>query len=283
MYHIALDWRWCPFCCNRKTTESNSLFVTNPELEKYRDYEKNITITPDSINKWSPKRVRRKCLNNENHEWQRKVKYMVKNSECPLCNNRWKSRPEIAILYELKSIFNEIKPNWEKLNINWKNYNLDIYIESLNLIIEFDGYYYHKNKLNNDILKNKIFREHWLDIIRLREDSLDLLLDCDIKVRKRLYDVKSVVHEILLKIKEIREIKSTINDKINRYFLEKEVVTKEALEFQLDFVYSYIRTMEYCQFKEIYETHRYSKNDLEKMVEKLKNRLKSEFNIKFYD
>lgn len=49
---------------------------------------------------------------------------------------------------------------------------LDIYIPDLNIAIEYDGYYWHKDKQESDNLKDSLCKENGITLIRIREHLL---------------------------------------------------------------------------------------------------------------
>jgi very-short-patch-repair endonuclease len=55
--------------------------------------------------------------------------------------------------------------------------SLDIYFEAKNkkFVVEYDGYYYHKNTTNVDRVKNQILKKNGINIIRIRENGLKQL------------------------------------------------------------------------------------------------------------
>ena len=60
-----------------------------------------------------------------------------------------------------------------------KKHQIDIAYEHLNLIIEFDGYYFHQNRESKDISKTKDLQSslHKWNVVRIREEGLNLLDD----------------------------------------------------------------------------------------------------------
>lgn len=54
---------------------------------------------------------------------------------------------------------------------------MDIYIPSIKLAIEYDGSYYHKNKLKKDLQKNVNLNNLGIYVIRIREQGCPLLVD----------------------------------------------------------------------------------------------------------
>jgi hypothetical protein len=97
---------------------------------------------------------------------------------------------------------------------------VDIYIPELNLGIEYDGWYWHKDKEEMDREKNKQLKDE-LFLLRIREAGLEKLTDTDV-----LLDKTEIAHssfkDILHAIIETQLIKlDKFKDKIKNY-LERE-------------------------------------------------------------
>lgn len=63
------------------------------------------------------------------------------------------------------------------VGLSTKKHQIDIAYENLNLIIEFDGFYFHQNRENKDISKTKDLQlslNNW-NVLRIREEGLNLL------------------------------------------------------------------------------------------------------------
>ncbi|HEY5587758.1 MAG TPA: zinc-ribbon domain-containing protein, partial [Candidatus Paceibacterota bacterium] len=78
---------------------------------------------------------------------------------------------QLVIYYYLKKIFSETILDYRTND----NIEADIYIPNIKLAIEYDGWFWHKNKKNKDILKSKYFLEHKCKLIRIRENGLDII------------------------------------------------------------------------------------------------------------
>ena len=87
--------------------------------------------------------------------------------------------------------------------------NLDIYIPSLNLGIEFDGTYFHKDKTAKDKLKTLQFKKEGFDIFRVRQqskkDKLKNLTKNDV-ISKYPYNGKEAVNNVLKQIMKMYEL-----------------------------------------------------------------------------
>ena len=189
---VAVDHEWketvayrrnhpnCIFCSGKRVSTSNSLSEKFPHIADEWHYEFNAPLTPDQVTYGSGKNVYWKCGFDPSHNWKARINSRTSPSQlngCQICGARQKSSPELRILAELKTVFPEIK---YRERIDGKE--IDFFIPSLNLGIEYDGAYYHKNKLTVDIDKNKFFLKKNIKIVRLRRTPLEKISIDDVIV-----------------------------------------------------------------------------------------------------
>lgn len=185
----------CPCCHGTKVCESNCLTTIRPDLAKEWNFAKNDLLSPNNVTSKSNKKVWWKC--ELNHEWQARVSDRWK-AGCPKCYLTPRSLPEILIMFELMRFFT-INANNHKLNINNLNYDVDIIIENLKLIIEYDGSYWHKNKIDRDSKKTALLNDAGWHVIRIRELPLAKINEQDILIIEANKDIniKNTVKNIL--------------------------------------------------------------------------------------
>lgn len=121
----------------------------------------------------------RKC----NHSWKRSPNNRIKVfsdgkiniTECPKCTKeKQTSFPEQAIYYYLLQCFSDTI-NGDTKTIGME---LDIYIPSIKVAIEYDGYHWHNN-VKKDIHKNELCKINNINIIRFRELGCPELIESD--------------------------------------------------------------------------------------------------------
>jgi hypothetical protein len=78
----------CPYCSGNKTSKSNSLATSNPELAKQWHPTKNGTLKPCDVTASSGKKVWWKCPKGSDHEWPAVISNRKKSSGCPICSNQ---------------------------------------------------------------------------------------------------------------------------------------------------------------------------------------------------
>ena len=154
----------CPYCEHSKTSEEYNLFALYPDLCKEWDYEKNKDIDIKKVFPQSGKKVYWKCENG--HSWKAQISTRVNNnSHCPECYKFYKSSfSEQVIYYYIKQIFKDAISRYKYKN----KHEIDIFIPSINLGIEYDGCYYHRN-LEREIAKNKFLESEKVHLIRVKE------------------------------------------------------------------------------------------------------------------
>jgi very-short-patch-repair endonuclease len=215
----------CKICSGKEVVKDNRLDSNYPDLIKEWDYEKNKNLLPSQTAFNSNKKVHWKC--SENHEWEQGIsdrtgtRYQNKDStKCPYCYQNSRSRNELIIFSELHQFFKSVKSTYK---IHGKE--IDIFIEDLNLGIEYDGEYWHRNKKEKDLEKNRVCKKNGIPILRVRENPLPKLADIDF-----IYDCSSNLFDaikwILNYILNTYKLDQTIVTKINNY-LDKSKVTND--------------------------------------------------------
>lgn len=153
----------CPICSGKKLISGINDFATMyPDLLKQWDYSRN-TIDPTKIRPHKTDNVWWIC--EFGHSWQASVSSRVSGRGCPICKSETQtSFPEQAIFYYFKQLFSDAINRYIV-----DNEEIDVFIPSLNLGIEYDGYYYHKNKNDKDKQKELILKKLGITLIRVKE------------------------------------------------------------------------------------------------------------------
>ena len=164
----------CPVCTKKEIARKKqklavekrgiSLFYEFPDLMKEWDFENNI-INPKEITSGSSVTVNWVCK--FNHKWPARVyNRTLKESGCPDCKAST-SKLEVFFLSELRLLYKNV--SWRK---KYYGYECDIYIEDINVGVEIDGGYWHKDKIQSDTEKSTIFKSNNIDLYRVREEGL---------------------------------------------------------------------------------------------------------------
>ena len=187
----------CPYCAGQKVLKGcNDLQTVNPELANEWNCDKNGLLLASDVMPNSNKKVWWKC--SKGHEWEAIIATRNKGIGCPICSSeRNTSLPEYMILYYLKKYGVEAMHTYKG-----NGYELDIYIPSQKIAIEYDGYFWHGNKIKKDLEKNKKCTKDNITLYRVRE-GLPLLNDSSIDyvINKNRSDLPkalaSLLHAIL--------------------------------------------------------------------------------------
>ena len=205
----------CEICTDRKLDKNNSLLAAYPDIaeEWHADNRKK----PKDVHFGTHERVRWQCKKVKEHSWETEVRTRTKKNGtgCKYCTIPNQSKPELTILFELKSLFKGIDEKGEKITVNLeqkneKIWNVDIYVKELELVIEYDGSYWHSKNEEIDKKKAEQLTHDGKKVIRIREFPLKLIdKDNDIISNSKTAE-KKIVDDILDKIIELYP-----NDKLN--------------------------------------------------------------------
>ena len=167
----------CPFCTGYKVSKTNSLLHCFPEIAKEWDFNKNFHLKPADVTYGSSLMVHWKCSRDPSHQWKARINSRTspsQNNGCRWCSARQKSAPELRLLAELKALFEQVE---YRPRIGGKE--LDLFLPEISIGIEYDGWYFHKNKQQIDSEKNEYFKSIGIKIFRLRRAPLEPISDSD--------------------------------------------------------------------------------------------------------
>ncbi|MBK6953830.1 MAG: DUF559 domain-containing protein [Crocinitomicaceae bacterium] len=102
------------------------------------------------------------------------------------------------------------------LRINNKTIRVDIYIPEINLVIEYDGSFWHKEKYDKDKSKSNYLINAGFNLIRIRQKPLSKIFDNDISGAAE-FDGKDTVNVLLKKISRDYIIGETTISAIRNY------------------------------------------------------------------
>lgn len=167
----------CPYCCGKKLLVGfNDFATTQPHLLKEWHPIKNSNASASAISQWANILLWWKCSKNENHEWEAKVRDRSKGSGCPKCGNK-NSKPEKELYLALSEHYLDAE-NGTRLKVQWGKTmysHIDILIPSLKTVIEYDGWWWHKNNSEKDRAKTQALLDAGYKVIRVRISPLPFL------------------------------------------------------------------------------------------------------------
>ncbi len=197
----------CPKCANKKSSlvqKSNVVdFIekANKIHNSYYDYSKYVYVDAHTKGIITCP-IHSEFLQNPNNH--------LCGNGCPKCKSRGTSFPEQVLFFYLS----KLRLKFE-LHKKIEGVELDIYIPYLKLGIEYDGEYFHRNKLDKDLKKNLFFKERGIDIIRIREEGLPKIKHC-FNICRKLKSNTNKNNKELEKI--IHAIIKYINTKYNKNY-----------------------------------------------------------------
>lgn len=227
----------CGYCFGRWATKENNLKVVFPEIANLWDYKLNsdkpedYTPRSESVKWW-------KCQFGHK-SYEKKIASHTPNisnksyipSGCPQCQLTPRSRDEIYLLFELMLFFN-IDPEDHKIKLT-RLEDVDIILRDEKIIIEYDGYYWHKNRIDRDKRKTKEFQDAGWTVIRLREKQIGKktmpILSNKYNIKVIQSDHKNNVNKTLLKIKELGFLVVGLNKYLNRKSLARQDDAEEYI------------------------------------------------------
>ena len=223
----------CPFCSNRKVSKTNSLINCNPRLAKEWDRYKNKGIEINNVIYGGKKIYWWKCEKGKDHSWRTSMENRINGRNCPFCTLTPQSKQELTITFELMKMFKNIDPKGLKARLEGRVRSIDIFIPKLNLCIEFDGSYWHKDKRDLDKIKSEMLFDEGFKLIRVRQEPLKKIYDTDV-ISKKPYNGKQVTNDILSKIINIFNLDNKLVSKIKDYQLKDKLQNEKALERYID-------------------------------------------------
>ena len=183
----------CPYCSNRKVSSNNNIKFNFPEIAKEWHPIKNGDLKPENTTKSSNKIVWWLCP--KGHDYEANVGSRTRGTGCPKCKPQ-SSRAEFRILSELETIFKKVDSRHK-----FKKTEIDIFIRDINLGIEYDGAYFHKNKEIEDSQKVEFLKKYSIKLIRVRKKPLEKLSNYDVIVESdelNKNDLNNIVHSIII-------------------------------------------------------------------------------------
>ncbi len=149
----------CPKCAGnaRKTTSSfvDEISTLHPNIEILSEY-----LSADE-------KVECKCRICKN-TWKAVPNSLLSGSGCPHCFKRYKtSFSEQAVLFYIKKYYSDTAGTYSK-----DGNEFDVYIPEINTAVEYDGVFWHKDRLEHDNLKDSFAVDNGIELIRIRECGL---------------------------------------------------------------------------------------------------------------
>ena len=209
----------CPYCSGHKVNTENCMQTVNPTLAREWHHTKNGTLTPIDVTAGSHKKAWWQC--SRGHEWEATVKdRCCKGSGCPYCYSST-SQLELRVFTEMKFLFHDAEHRRKIHGVE-----CDVFIPSINLAIEIDGAYFHKDKFEQDKFKTNVLKNENVDLIRIREKGLSKVSGHDILCKTTKIDF-SLFSSLIQQILRLRLIDSDVKNRIRGYLTKAELANDQ--------------------------------------------------------
>lgn len=156
----------CPSCAQPSVDPHKSLAHTHPYLIK--EWHPQNVLTPFQVTSGSGRVVDWICAQKKDHVYPMRVAHRSAGHQCPKCKN-YPTLPEIRLLSELLPYVGCV------LHKRLNGYAVDIFVIEYKVVIEWDSYYYHKNRLTSDQKKTRRLISLGFRVIRIRDARLSPL------------------------------------------------------------------------------------------------------------
>jgi hypothetical protein len=170
----------CPYCAGKSIGYGNDLASTHPQIAEEWHPDNN-SVKPSEITPGSDYVALWRCK--KGHEWKATIGNRTRGTGCPFCKPH-KSKKELKIYSELEALFGA------ELGKKIAGSEADIYLPSMDIAIEYDGVYWHKNKIESDNRKNRVFNNNGVKLLRVRESGLNKIEDYDIIIDNNVSDLE---------------------------------------------------------------------------------------------
>ncbi|MBQ3111436.1 MAG: hypothetical protein IJC70_01005 [Firmicutes bacterium] len=190
--------RACP-CCTGKVAVAgiNDLTTTHPHLAAEWHRTKNKELSPAQVTAGRAAKVWWQCP--EGHEYQASILHRSHGTGCPKCYaGRQTSFAEQAVFFYVKKAFPDAISRYTDIFNN--GMELDIYIPSIRLGIEYDGFAWHKeHHAERERRKYEICQRNNIKLLRIKEsqsnaDSFNA--DYSLSMDKKLYKPQNLAKAI---------------------------------------------------------------------------------------
>tara|TARA_Y100001970_G_C14242945_1_gene866036 strand:+ start:601 stop:2628 length:2028 start_codon:yes stop_codon:yes gene_type:complete len=203
----------CPFCSGQKLGYGNDLQSKFPYHASHWHPTKNGKLKPNQFMPTVKTKVWWLCPNG--HEFDASIGAKTKTKEglsgCPQCSHQ-NSYPQLLIYSELKYLFKNVHNRFRGYGSE-----IDIYVSDLNLSIEYDGEYWHRNKFKDDLQKyNNNIVQNELIQINVREKGLKQISNNDVIVDANGEDLDKVM-PLINKIIEVCNISLKQKNILQKY------------------------------------------------------------------
>lgn len=161
----------CPACSGQQVSTSNSL-ANHPALASEFVPELNGGQNAHEVVTGTSRKLTWRC-STCTHVWQASGANRLKHRGCPNCQRFNRSVLEVALIFELQTVFSDLELDRDKVKLDGRPRHVDVLIPSAQLVIEVDGRYHHEDRDQHDLVKSDRLRDAGWHVIRVREEPLE--------------------------------------------------------------------------------------------------------------
>lgn len=145
IYHRSMSQSGCPVCAGQKVVAGdNDIATLFPLVAQQWDMEKNAPLTPQDVTASTTRKVWWKCENG--HSWNALISGRTRGSGCPKCAKRV-SKAEIELFNFIRSVLPDDTTVISSDRSLLRTHELDVFIPDLSIAVEFNGVYWHSEKM----------------------------------------------------------------------------------------------------------------------------------------
>lgn len=223
----------CPSCAGH-ITETNNLYLwcmKNGERGQriLAEYSSKNELSPEEIAPISDKRLYWKC-STCGHEWVVGVGRRTSlGCDCPKCDKTSTSYGEQILYYILQR---ELKEHKVLNRAKVEGYEVDVFIPDLKFGIEYSGYNYHVDKVEQDKIKKEALKVAGYNVITILEKrSINGDLDCNFSfIRSDILNPDEMLHYLKSYMKENYGLSIEISLSVD----EREVCKRNSAKQYID-------------------------------------------------
>lgn len=184
----------CPYCANLRVGYGNDLRTLHPLIADEWHPSFNGDLRPEAVVAGSHLNAWWRCRYDASHEWMAKVRTRTRGAGCPKCHLAPRSAIEIRIEAELRSLL-ALDEDY-RVQVGQRSLLVDMKSTELDLVIEFDGSWWHRSKEQKDANKTALLVSQGWRVVRIREAPLCPITELDVSVPTNS-PVKMIVNAVL--------------------------------------------------------------------------------------
>lgn len=196
------------------------------EIIEFWDFDKNAGIDPYKISQMSTEKFWWK--DKEGNSYQLAPYVFAKEDKTN------SSFPEQALFYYIKKEYSSAINRANFITADGEVLEIDIYIPTYNIGIEYDGAYWHLDKVVSDTYKSNVLSENGIWLIRVRENGLSEIKTNDYIIEQSQYNSTNEKDFI----DTINQVLDAINYKTNN--IGREKITYESFTKIKNSIYALI-------------------------------------------